>query len=887
MTDFARLGLEIDTTDVDKANESLESLVDSSKAVETQLSTQEKAWVSQGRSLGEMNKKADEYIKGLDQSTTATKKQQTETDKYIASLQRQVDTFGMSRSQLAAYRAAQLQFTDEQALLVAGNLQALASFEKTGGGLEDLGIKSHRAREQIGLLTRDILRGDFSQVGERLGKFVGQSDIAIGTLLRVIAPAAAVVGAIVAIGKAYSDGAEESLKFNNALIITGNYAGQTSDSMLKLARSMAESGDITVGKAKDIVLQLVSSGQISRQAIDGIADLAEKFALGMGKDIGKVGGDLVKIFEDPAKGAEELNKQLNFLDVAQIQYIKSLVAAGHEGDAQVFLLEKLKDRLSGLQQNLGIVETAWTKVKQAASFAWDSMLNIGRPKTLEDQLKDAEAALVASQQRFEAAQTGLIARKRPDVGAAGVTSAQAEVERLRGLVQAQKDAALAASEAAEANRDERLSHEEVKGLLEEQLNRQLRIAEVTNKSTNAEIEGQFKIHAISEEERNNQLLASDLQLASIRLQVNERKRGADDLTAVEMARLQTEVVIIDAQRKARITEFERAQRLLDITRQQAQAQADAQSAAQTAGTQLGEIGDMQKANEQLRQRQRELGLTAEQVDVLRQAELDLAIAMKETELSRTLEEGTPEDSPFIQRLKAEIELMKQRQTLELATDTTSLKQAQYDNQLQLLRDAREAGVITASEFDDEERELAVQHEAAMSGIHNKGYMDRLRFAKMSTVQQTEFVLGQLESMLAGAAQHNKLAFEAHKVVSIGNAIVSTYTGATKALEWGWPLGPIFAAAITLAGLANVAYISGTQFGGGAAGGVGAAVGSGVSVDPTANTPIVGQPTQPVQPATHIIQIFGTQSEKEFARRIFEQMNEQGIDGMKFAVETSP
>src|SRR5262245_9339579 len=177
MTDFARLGLEIDSSDAQSARESLDELTAASQRTESQLSKQEKTWVAQGKSLDEMSKKADQFTDGLGQNTQATNRSQRETEKYMATLQRQVDTFGMSRTQLSAYRAAQLQFTDAQAAVVAANLQALQSFERAGNGLDELGLKSRRARDQIGLLIRDILRGDFSNVGNRLGQFISQSEV--------------------------------------------------------------------------------------------------------------------------------------------------------------------------------------------------------------------------------------------------------------------------------------------------------------------------------------------------------------------------------------------------------------------------------------------------------------------------------------------------------------------------------------------------------------------------------------------------------------------------------------------------------------------------------------------------------------------------------------
>jgi hypothetical protein len=247
-------------------------------------------------------------------------------------------------------------------------------------------------------------------------------------------------------------------------------------------------------------------------------------------------------------------------------------------------------------------------------------------------------------------------------------------------------------------------------------------------------------------------------------------------------------------------------------------------------------------------------------------------------LSRTLEEGTPEDDPFVQRLKAQIQLLKERQGLELATDTTSTREAEFSNELALLKQARDAELLTESEYNDEVLELKVRHESQMTGITNRGYLERFKFSQMTLTQQAQFVASTLQSTLAGAAQHNKLAFEAHKAASIANTIISTYTGATKALEWGWPLGPIFAAAITLAGLTNLAYINSTSFqgnggisGGGGTGGIGSSAPiGGVGV------PVTGPPTP--QQTTTIVNFIGTKTEQDTVRRFAEAINEARRDG---------
>jgi len=89
-----------------------------------------------------------------------------------------------------------------------------------------------------------------------------------------------------------------------------------------------------------------------------------------------------------------------------------------------------------------------------------------------------------------------------------------------------------------------------------------------------------------------------------------------------------------------------------------------------------------------------------------------------------------------------------------------------------------------------------------------------------------------DTMLGGVKQFigkNKVLMAAARAAEnrerIKEAWASTHAGATKALEWGWPLGPIFAAAIYALGVSNIASMAGLGLGGGGGGGGGGGISS--------------------------------------------------------------
>jgi hypothetical protein len=99
------------------------------------------------------------------------------------------------------------------------------------------------------------------------------------------------------------------------------------------------------------------------------------------------------------------------------------------------------------------------------------------------------------------------------------------------------------------------------------------------------------------------------------------------------------------------------------------------------------------------------------------------------------------------------------------------------------------------------------------------------FKRKSTMEQTQIVLGGLDQQLAGIAKHNKAAFRLQQGVQIAQAVMNTYTGATKALaSFPPPINFAMAAAVVASGLAQVAQIRSQSFEGGGFTGMGARAG---------------------------------------------------------------
>ena len=92
--------------------------------------------------------------------------------------------------------------------------------------------------------------------------------------------------------------------------------------------------------------------------------------------------------------------------------------------------------------------------------------------------------------------------------------------------------------------------------------------------------------------------------------------------------------------------------------------------------------------------------------------------------------------------------------------------------------------------------------------------------------------GFMHNLFIATGSKNKKMFEASKAFATGEAIMNTYSGATKAFaQYGWPYGAVAAALVIAAGMAQVRQIQSQTMGGGASA---SSVSSGgaVSVSPT-------------------------------------------------------
>lgn len=260
-----------------------------------------------------------------------------------------------------AMRMVPAQFTDIFTQLAGGQNPFLVALQQ-GGQLRDS-------------------FGGFGNMFRGLAASINPATVAVGAL----------AGGVVALGKAYYDGAEESKRFSAAVIFAGGSAGAASGKLMSIADSV---GNATGGwsEARSAILAFVESGSV---AAENYGRFAESVVL-QSKATGKSVEDLARVYEeiadDPLKAVVKFSRVYQTLNADVYEQARALIEQGRQQEAVALVQGKFSDESQQMTErvleNLGSIERGWNAVKKAASEAWEDMKSIGREATLESRLAE-------------------------------------------------------------------------------------------------------------------------------------------------------------------------------------------------------------------------------------------------------------------------------------------------------------------------------------------------------------------------------------------------------------------------------------------------------------------------------------------------------------------
>ncbi|MFA7523423.1 MAG: phage tail length tape measure family protein [Halothiobacillaceae bacterium] len=333
----------------------------------------------------------------------------------VDALNRQVDTLGMTRAEQLAYNASlrtsgPLHDALIQKLKQQEAAQKTANAAMLAGGLsaKEMEWAMRGVPAQITDIVTSLQGGQrpltvFIQQGGQLkdmfGGVVPAARALTTTLIGMINPYTVLAAAAAGLAVAYHQGSAELDEFNRHLTMTGGALGMSASQVSMLAVQMDRLSGITRGGAVRALTEVAASGKIAADQIGMVAEVALRSSQLLGRETADVVEEFAKLAGEPSKAAAELNEKYNFLTTSVYQQIRALEEQGRTQDAARLAADELgrvtTERLSEVERSLGSVEKAWKFVKDQAKDAWDAMLNVGRPDTLQDQLKEAVERLEA------------------------------------------------------------------------------------------------------------------------------------------------------------------------------------------------------------------------------------------------------------------------------------------------------------------------------------------------------------------------------------------------------------------------------------------------------------------------------------------------------------
>ncbi|EJG5923451.1 phage tail tape measure protein [Salmonella enterica] len=362
---------------------SLENGLQKLQRIQTQIrQAKGRGDIAQGDYLALISEAAAKTRELADAQELATRKKAL----FLRSLKEQVTSQKLSTTELLRAKAAELGVSNAADVYIR-------KMEAAAKSTHELSLKSAGARRELGLLVGELARGNFAALrgsGITLANRAGWIDalmtpkgLAVGGMVGGIA--AAVYG----LGKAWYTGSREAVEFNKQLILTGSYAGKTTGQLNEMAKSLAGNG-VTQHDAAGILAQVTGSGAFTGTAVEMVSRTAARMQEVVGQSVDETVRQFKRLQDDPVNAAKELDRTLHFLTATQLEQIRVLGEQGRTSDAAKIAMsaysEEMNKRMTDVHDNLGWVEKAWNSLGNAAKWAWDRMLDIGREDTLDEKI---------------------------------------------------------------------------------------------------------------------------------------------------------------------------------------------------------------------------------------------------------------------------------------------------------------------------------------------------------------------------------------------------------------------------------------------------------------------------------------------------------------------
>ncbi|WP_315136899.1 phage tail tape measure protein [Achromobacter marplatensis] len=437
------------------------------EAATTQFAAKTEAALGRaGAATARMGAAAGQMTQAVNATATGGSAFTQTSERFVQALERQVLAIGKTRTELLELQAAELGVGNRAAPLIARLREQEAAMGAAGRSFDKYGNSAAQSAAamrgvpaqltdivvslQAGQQPMTVLLQQGGQLKDMFGGVVPAAKALGSTLLGLVSPYTLAAGAVAGFALAAYTGHEEAQRWNRTIQLTGNYAGVTAGSIRAMSAAAASFGGGSLGNARQAVEALVGTGQITKQTIESLSGTMVRFQRVSGQSMDDISKDFARMPEGVTKWAEEHNRSMNFMSLAQWDYIRTLEETGGREAAMQATSKALHDYLgSEAAQKVGILERAWRGLKSEVTGAWEAMKAVGRDATYDEKIADVEGRIRDREQKLtRGAMTGTN-RRRTEMNLAadraelaslrdqkGVDEATAQVKGLNGAANA-------------------------------------------------------------------------------------------------------------------------------------------------------------------------------------------------------------------------------------------------------------------------------------------------------------------------------------------------------------------------------------------------------------------------------------------------------------------
>lgn len=249
---------------------------------------------------------------------------------------------------------------------------------------------------QGGQAPLTVLLQQGGQVKDMFGGIGAAAKAVGGALLAMITPLTVAAAAVSVMAIAFYKGNREAVDFNKAIAQSAGFSGATVTSFYRMQKAISSTVG-TLGSAAEALSAMQRSGKISVEQFEAIGIAAIKMEKATGQSIKDTVADFASLAKDPSNAVLTLDEKYKGLTSSVYAQITALQRSGDVISATILAQETMAasaDKMAdNIRANLGSIETAWKDIKEAAGFAWDAMLGVGRMKSAQDNLKELQDGL--------------------------------------------------------------------------------------------------------------------------------------------------------------------------------------------------------------------------------------------------------------------------------------------------------------------------------------------------------------------------------------------------------------------------------------------------------------------------------------------------------------